>query len=64
MADNDYLTPKDIENILHLSHPTVSRLINLPDFPAIRIGRSVRVRRDKLDEYMVNYVGKVGVVAN
>ena len=62
MADNDYLTPKDIEKLLNLSHTTVSRLLNRPDFPAVRIGRSVRVRRDRLDEYMETYTGTRGVI--
>ena len=62
MAESEYLTPKDIEQLLNLSHTTVSRLLNRPDFPAVRIGRSVRVRRDRFEEYMETYTGLKGVM--
>ena len=50
--DNEYLAPKDIEKLLGLGHSTVNKLVNLPDFPAIRFGRSIRVRRDELEAYL------------
>ena len=54
--DGKYLTPKDIEEKLQLSHYTVSKLINTEGFPAIRIGRSIRVRPEDLEDFMKNYI--------
>lgn len=51
----DYLTPKDIERILKLSHPTVSKLINLKGFPAVRIGRTIRVKPEDLVKFLDSY---------
>lgn len=56
--DKNYLTPKDLEEKLQLSHNTVNKLINLEGFPAIRIGRSIRIRPEALEEFMKNYESK------
>jgi len=47
-----YLKPKEIEEILGLSHATVHKLINTPGFPAIRIGKAVRIPDADFYEYM------------
>ncbi len=56
--DQEYLTPKDIEKRLKLSHATVYKLMNLPDFPKVKIGRSVRVRESDFNAFMEVYKGK------
>lgn len=50
-----YLTPKDIEQKLGLSHSTVSKLINTKGFPATRIGRSIFVKAEDFEEFMDTY---------
>ncbi len=50
-----WLTPKDIEKKLQLSHATVSKLINTKGFPVVRIGRNIRVKPSDLDEFLSSY---------
>ena len=57
-----YLTPKDIEQKLGLSHSTVSKLINTKGFPATRIGRSIFVKAEDFEAFMDTYRTKqVGI---
>lgn len=51
MKDN-YLTPKDIESKLQLSHATVYKLLHTDGFPMIKIGRNIRVKESDLEEYL------------
>lgn len=51
-----YLTPKDIERMLNVNHYIVNKIINSPDFPAIRIGKSIRVLNTDLNEYLHTHV--------
>lgn len=50
--DDPYLTPHDIELLLKVSHATVYKLITREDFPAIKIGKSYRVRKSDLEMYL------------
>ena len=56
--ENEYLSPKDIEKKLKLSHTTVSKLINTKGFPCIRIGRNIRVKAKDLEEFLSLYKEK------
>ena len=47
-----YLTPKEIESKLQLSHATVYKLLHTDGFPMIKIGRNIRVKESDLDEYL------------
>lgn len=52
-----FLTPNDIQDILQLSKNTAYRLINLKDFPKIKIGRNIRIPKSSFYEYMHNKQG-------
>ncbi|SFU58013.1 helix-turn-helix domain-containing protein [Butyrivibrio sp. INlla21] len=54
----DYLSPKDIEEKLNLSHATVSKLIHTKGFPFYRIGRSIRVKEEDLEAFLDAYKEK------
>ena len=51
----EYLSPKEIEERLKLSHATVSKLINIKGFPSIRIGRNIRVKAEDLESFLDTY---------
>lgn len=47
-----YLTIKDIQDILKISHNTAYKICALPDFPKVRFGKTIRVAEDDFFEYM------------
>jgi excisionase family DNA binding protein len=47
-----FLTVGEVAAILRVSTMTVYRLINAGQLPAVRIGRSFRVREGELDRYL------------
>lgn len=51
----EYLTPKDIEQKLKLSHSTVSKLIHTKGFPMVKIGRNIRVKAEDLEQWLDTY---------
>jgi excisionase family DNA binding protein len=53
----EYLTPKEIEKKLKLSHTTTSKLIHTPGFPMVKIGRNIRVKAGDLEEFLNDYKG-------
>ena len=57
MNEDIFLTPKDIEKRLQMSHATVWKIMNLPDFPKIKIGKSVRVRESDFNKFIDVYMG-------
>ena len=46
--------------MLRVSNMTVYRLINAGELPAVRIGRSFRVREEDLDRYLAERLTKAG----
>lgn len=55
---NSLLTRKDAAQKLDVSLPTLDRLIARSDFPKIRIGRSVKVPEELLDEWIQRNIGQ------
>jgi excisionase family DNA binding protein len=47
-----YLTVREVATYLRVSTMTVYRLINGGNLPAVRIGKSFRVREDDLNRYL------------
>ena len=45
----EYLTIREVKDLLQVSERTVRRWITLGALPALKIGRSVRVRREDID---------------
>ena len=48
----DLLTVAEVADELRVSSMTVYRLIQREELPALRIGRSYRIERGDLDEYL------------
>lgn len=47
-----YITPTEIASVLRVSKMTVYRLIHSGELPSVQIGRSYRVHRKALAEYL------------
>lgn len=55
-----YMTVGEVAAVLRVSTMTVYRLINAGQLPAVRIGRSFRVREEELDHYLAERHTKAG----
>ena len=49
---SDLLTVKEVAEILRVSQPTVLRMIEDSELPAIRVRNQWRIRRSDLDAYL------------
>jgi excisionase family DNA binding protein len=47
-----FLTVGEVAQMLRVSNMTVYRLINAGQLPAVRVGKSYRVREEDLDSYL------------
>jgi len=47
-----FYTPEDIMELLQLSRTSVYKLFKRSDFPAIRLGRMLRVEQSKFDKWL------------
>jgi excisionase family DNA binding protein len=55
-----FMTVSEVAAVLRVSTMTVYRLINAGKLPAVRIGRSFRVREEELDRYLAERHTKAG----
>lgn len=53
--EQQYITVKDIQKILHISRNSAYKLIKRPDFPKTQIGHSIRIPIKKFEEFMTEY---------
>lgn len=54
MAEKMALTPAEAAEALGVSRGAIYDLCRTPDFPVIRLGRSIRIPRDRLREWVNN----------
>ena len=47
-----FLTVAEVATIMRVSKMTVYRLVHGGDLPAVRVGRSFRVKEEDVDEYL------------
>jgi excisionase family DNA binding protein len=59
-ADPGLLTVTEVAATLRVSNMTVYRLINTGSLPAIRIGKSFRIRGDDLTRYLAEQYTRAG----
>jgi excisionase family DNA binding protein len=52
MTPSPYLKPSEVAARLSVSNMTVYRLVNSGELVAVRVGRSVRIHTDALDDYI------------
>jgi excisionase family DNA binding protein len=55
-----FLTVSEVAGALRVSNMTVYRLVSAGELPAVKVGRSVRLRRDEVDEYLSGRLIKAG----
>ena len=55
-----FLTVGEVAAILRVSNMTVYRLINAGELPAVRVGRSFRLREEDLDRYVAERLTQAG----
>ena len=53
-----YLTIREVGDLLRISERTVRRWVGTGDLPAVKIGRSVRIRREDIDNRSAAPSGK------
>ena len=49
--ENEYLTPREVMNLLYIGRNTFYKMVNSGELPAFRIGKLWRVSRQALLEY-------------
>jgi excisionase family DNA binding protein len=59
-ADARFLTVQEVAEKLRVSSMTVYRLIKNGDLPAVRVGRSFRVRDTDVDAYLASRYTQAG----
>lgn len=55
---NELLVIKEVADILRMTPRTVRHLVDSGQIPAVRVGRSVRIRRADLEKILVPQVQK------
>jgi excisionase family DNA binding protein len=51
-GSSEFVTVAEVARHLRVSNMTVYRLINAGDLPALRIGKSYRLREEDVDRYL------------
>lgn len=55
-----YLTVREVAGTLRVSNMTVYRLINAGELPALRVGKSFRLREDDVNRYLADRYTQAG----
>jgi excisionase family DNA binding protein len=55
-----FLTVAEVANLLRVSNMTVYRLISSGQLPAVRVGKSYRLREDDVDKYLADGYNEAG----
>ena len=55
-----FLTAAEVAELLRVSTMTVYRLIKAGQLPAVRVGKSYRVREDDVDRYLARTYTEAG----
>lgn len=55
-----FLTVTEVADVLRVSNMTVYRLINAGQLPAVRVGKSYRLREDDVDKYLADRYTEAG----
>ncbi len=55
-----YLTVREVAATLRVSNMTVYRLINAGELPAVRVGKSFRLREDDVNRYLAERYTQAG----
>lgn len=55
-----FLTVAEVARMLRVSNMTVYRLISAGELPAVRVGKSYRLRDDDVDKYLADRYTQAG----
>lgn len=55
ILEDAFLTIKDLQSILKIGKDKAYKLANTKGFPSIKIGNTIRVPKDKFDEWVETY---------
>jgi excisionase family DNA binding protein len=55
-----FVTVSEVANLLRVSNMTVYRLVQSGQLPAVRVGRSYRIRDDDVDKYLAAQYTEAG----
>ncbi|MDQ2727022.1 MAG: helix-turn-helix domain-containing protein [Actinomycetota bacterium] len=55
-----FVTVSEVADQLRVSNMTVYRLVQSGQLPAVRVGRSYRIRADDVDRYLAEQYNQVG----
>lgn len=55
-----FVTVSEVADQLRVSNMTVYRLVQSGQLPAVRVGRSYRIRADDVDHYLAEQYNQVG----
>lgn len=58
MQEEKLLTRTEVQEILRISQSKMYRLIRNKKLPSIRVGKTYRIRRSDLDEYLETEKGR------
>ena len=53
-TENEFLTPKEVMNLLYIGKNTFYKLVNNGELPAFRLGKQWRVKRSDLYDFCLN----------
>lgn len=57
MGDKEILTMSEVQGLLRVSKNTAYELAHRKGFPVVRFGRTIRVPRKALEEWLAKQVG-------
>lgn len=55
-----YVTVAEVADLLRVSNMTVYRLVQSGQLPAVRVGRSYRIREDDMDRFLATQYTAAG----
>ena len=55
-----FVTVAEVANLLRVSNMTVYRLVQAGALPAVRVGRSYRIREEDVDRYLAQQYTRAG----
>lgn len=55
-----FMTVAEVAQLMRVSTMTVYRLIKAGDLPAVRVGKSYRIREDDVDRYLASRYTEAG----
>ena len=55
-----FLTVAEVAELIRVSTMTVYRLIKAGELPAVRVGKSYRIREDDVDEFLASRYTEAG----